>query len=211
MRARFTNIFESQYHHDCKYLNDKCKHNGLFIKTRGGQLKKYFQEQDVYDWEIHVYLHLVETKLCPLTTSHTMFLTYACEDYISLRVFLGKTNLQNAVLNEIYSFVKTFKHFKFIHGNLHIDNILINPQSMKFCVIDFSNSYITKGNAKPLYDRYPFINTKSVSCYQWDFITLYLSLQDFYKNDQNTLQYIDQLTLPYVPTINYIKNLDIKL
>ena len=111
------------------------------------------------------------------------------------------------VLNEIFSFVSKFNKYNFLHGNLHIHNIFVNPDTFlnkgRFYAIDFSNSYIYKQNVNcQEYKRISFIgeydNKDALFLTYWDYFTLYISLKMYFKNNTQTLMYLENLILTYI-------------
>ena len=121
------------------------------------------------------------------------------------------------IINEAFAFVNTFKKYNFIHGNLHIDNIYINIQDMyQFFVIDLCNSYYSNScsnshsnNAIDVtFKRKSFIDVnknilehdkfKDKYCDFWDFICLFFSLNIYFENNKNHLNYIKESVTNYI-------------
>ena len=115
--------------------------------------------------------------------------------------------------NELFAFVNNFKKYNFIHGNLHIDNIYINIQDMyQFFVIDLCNSYYSTSCSNNAIDvtfkRKSFIDVnknilehdkfKDKYCDFWDFICLFFSLNIYFENNKNHLNYIKESVTNYI-------------
>ena len=226
-RSMNQNIFKSSEslkkdETECLFLNKYCLQKCYCERSHDKNIIRYFIDRDIYDWEVKVYLALLDKKLTPTITIGSALqgdlgdqqIVYHTSDKISVYNFLLKNKDHTKfILNEIYSFVKKFNKYNFLHGNLHLHNIFVNPETFlskgKFYVIDYSNSYLFKTNRKyvtscPEYDRVSFVGE-----YQgrgedddfyiyWDFFTLYVSLKMFLKNDGENLVYLENLVQNYM-------------
>jgi hypothetical protein len=147
----------------------------------------------MYNHEINIYLYLLDKNITLLSTPHKLSLCYNIKDEISLHSYLDnyKPNI-TFLLNELFCFINKFKSYKFVHGNLHLHNIFLNPKTFlrkgNFYVIDFSNSYIIQ---KKYYKDKLFVEN-------WDFFSLYISLKNFFKNNIKNLIYLENLILNYI-------------
>jgi hypothetical protein len=102
---------------------------------------------------------------------------YKTQDMIPLKVFLSKNiKMYSCIINELISFIRTFKKIGFVHGNLHISNIYVDTSSQfyKFYIIDFANSYIENFDM-PSCKRNSYVN-KVIPLEYCDMTTLYHSL-----------------------------------
>lgn len=213
---------------ECIFLNKYCLQKCYCEKDNDKNISKYFIDKDIYDWEIEVYMKLLNKNITPeIKINGEKYITYIVSDKISLYNFLLKNKKYTKfVLNELYSFVKKFNKYNFLHGNLHLHNIFIDPDKFlskgRFYIIDFSNSYIFKTNRKgvtscPRYSRTSFMGeygkkTSDEFYIYWDFFTLYVSLKMFLKNDLEDLVYLENLIQNYMSEdiikrfISYISN-----
>jgi hypothetical protein len=199
---------------ECFFLNKYCLQQCYCEKDINLNITRYFIDRDIYDWEIEVYMKLLNKKITPeIKIEEDKYLTYVVSDKISVYNYLLKNKKYTKfVLNELYSFVKKFNKYNFLHGNLHLHNIFIDPDKFlskgRFYIIDFSNSYIFKTNRKgvtscPKYNRTSFIGeydkkTSNEFYIYWDFFTLYISLKMFLKNDLENLVYLENLIQNYM-------------
>lgn len=204
---------------NCEKINNKCIQacNCDNLGGSSNNIIRYFDNDDLYKWEISVYLKLIEidSHITPLITSKNYEICYELEGYYSLRNFLN--NIENKkdeeiilILNEVYSFINTFKKYNFVHGNLHIDNIFIKKTNnlYDFRVIDYVNSYILNEKYKK-YNNNSFKRTSFLGEYElkenknflryWDFFTMYISLKMLFKNKVYNLFNLQNITESYIP------------
>lgn len=90
------------------------------------------------------------------------------------------------MINELLSFINTFKKAKFIHKNLIIDNILYNKEYKKFMILNLDDSKIKKENLNEFEQNF-------------DMFTLYFSFYKKYIQDTNKLLYFQTVLLKYIP------------
>jgi hypothetical protein len=204
---------------NCDYINNKCiQECKCCIESKNSDnIIRLFDNNELYKWETKIYLKLVNSEIVPLiNTNKESNIIYILNEYVSLRRFLKEKenyNNTNLILNELYSFINTFKKYNFVHGNLHIDNIFIK-QNMNdkikydFKVIDYVNSYIK--NERLSFYRTSFIGEYDVKNNEflnyWDFFTIYISLNRFYKNKANILYNLHNIVESYIP-INIFNNM----
>lgn len=125
---------------ECHYLSQ----NNSFTRTSLNDIMKSNVE---ISHEVDLYLMLLEYNIFPSVNVHKGSLIYIVNEFVSLRTYLTNTLKFNTTLlfNELISFVNTFKSFKFVHGSLNVDNIFLKYTNMyRFCVIDYSHSYLIK-------------------------------------------------------------------
>lgn len=190
------------------------KNNTNYLYSKNNIIKK-ISNNKIYKNEIDIYLYLLDKNITLLSSSRNSSISYHITNEISLYNYLKesknnstyKSNIK-IVLNELFCFVNKFKSYNFIHGNLHIHNIFLNPnifsnkntfvQKQNFYVIDFNHSKIYKKD-----DIY-----KS----NWDFFTLYVSLKKNFKNDIKHLIYLETLIVNYIDKSNlkYLLNKYVK-
>jgi len=199
---------------ECFFLNKYCLQQCYCEKDINNNITKYFIDKDIYDWEVEIYSKLLNKRITPeIRNQRDKYITYMISDKVSIYNFLLKNKQYTKfVLNELYSFVKKFNKYNFLHGNLHLHNIFIDPDTFlskgRFYIIDFSNSYIFETNRRgvtscPKYNRTSFIGEYDKKASDeffiyWDFFTLYISLKMFLKNDFENLVYLERLIQNYM-------------
>jgi len=200
---------------NCEKINNKCMQSCTCISENrySDNILRIFDVDELYKWEIQVYLKLLDTNITPFISYNNNRICYELTGYISLRTFLEKKENQeksSLIINELYSFINTFKKYNFIHGNLHIDNIFIkndqcNKTNFDFKVIDYVNSYLL--NKK--YENHKYKKSSFVGEYKkkenkyfmqyWDFFTIYVSLKLFLRNKYNELYTLQNIVESYIP------------
>lgn len=210
-KKRSDNIFSSgKVDDECRYLYNKCIQRCIYDRDSDKNIAKYFNSHDVYQWESNVYVSYVDKNIFPLVTPKDKQLTYVVKDMVSLRTYIktGKINM-SYTLNELFSYIRGFRNYKFLHGNLHIDNIFLNPKTFDkrahFFVIDYANSYVLKRHSTPSpnYKRTSFIGefeskTRDMNFLYWDFLTLYISLKCYFREFPQYLLLLESLITTYI-------------
>lgn len=196
---------------ECNYLTTMCFQQCVYDKDKSQNIIKYCSLQDVFEWETVIYLYLLDKYITPPINIKNKNITYDTSDKISLYQYI-KTNEFSVklLLNELFGFVCKFRHYNFLHGNLHVHNIFVNPDTFirrgRFYVIDFSNSFLLDKLEKtpaPNYQRSSFLGEMdrkitSIFFEYWDFFTLYISLKLLFKGDLHTIVYLDNLIQNYI-------------
>lgn len=171
---------------------------------------KYYCLENMFEWEICVYLYIINTKIALKTSLCDKNIVYDTRDKVSLYTFLKNNNPNiKFLLNELFGFVCKFRTFNFLHGNLHIHNIFVNPEMFirkgKFYVMDFSNSFILDKTISktPDYNRSSFIGESdkkisSIFFEYWDFFTLFVSLKIYFKDSIDIIVYLETLIENYI-------------
>lgn len=178
---------------ECESLHKFSLNKSIFYRDSENNIIKTFVNNFMYKNEIDIYLYLLNKNITLLSTPNKLSLCYNINYEISLYSYLDnyKSNI-TFLLNELFCFINRFKSYKFVHGNLHLHNIFLNPKTFvqkgKFYVIDFSNSYIIQKN----------YTKDKLFVYNWDFFSLYISLKNFFKNDIKNLVYLENLILNYI-------------
>jgi hypothetical protein len=95
-------------------------------------------------WEVSLCHYLSKNGIVPNYTLSDKCINYNMDNKSSLRSILNKKNVNFSILvYELYSFVSTFKKYKFVHGNLNVDTVFVdNLNHTQFFIIDLSNSYV---------------------------------------------------------------------
>lgn len=166
-----------------KYSNHtECR----FTNTKEG-LSRTYSDISILNWETFVYFYL-DDKMPGITPEMVIMgdnILYKTKGMVPLKVFLSKNiKMYSCIINELVSFIRTFKKIGFVHGNLHISNIYIDTSSpspspsssqfYKFYIVDFANSYIENFDI-PSCKRNSYVN-KVIPLEYCDMTTLYHSL-----------------------------------
>jgi hypothetical protein len=201
-KDKYKNIFKlvSKKIDTICYNNNKKSFNLMFYDINiENNIEKYFIHEDMFEWEVKVYLYLVDKNIVPLSCSGNQKMIYYTNNKTPLFDILKTKNTNTKfILNELFSFVNKFKKIHFVHGNLHLYNIFLDKDGI-FSVIDFSNSSFK--NKFPEYKVDYFYENH----YLIDIYTLYIELYDFYKNNSEILCYLQDLLLNYIDNENFKK------
>ncbi len=201
------NIFRSiKQDIDCINLQKLCFQKCIYDKDDEKKIFKHFSNNNtqVLEWENVVYLYLLDKNITAPVTIRNNHIQYDTSNKISVYEYLTSKKKYNTklLLNELFGFISKFREFNYLHGNLHIYNIFVNKDTLKFCVIDFSNSFlidkITTPTLTPKYQRTSYlgemdIKITSIFFEYWDFFTLYISLKNII-----TDSYLENLIRYYV-------------
>jgi hypothetical protein len=151
---------------------------------------KYYKNKDDFACEIILNEYLLKKKI---TTDFDIdiknqTLSYILDDNICLYNYLENCNNYSTLrvlTNELFAFVNNFKKYHFIHGNLHIYNIFINPKTLKLRIIDFTHTRLIQ--------KHNYINDE-------DLYSLYKSLHNYFtqKDDQKSISYLQLVALTYI-------------
>lgn len=207
-KKKSDNIFRNTVDDECRHLNNKCLQPCICDRDKEKNIIKFFNSDDVYKWESNVYVSYLDKNIFPLVTPKEKQLTYIVKDMVSLRTYLesGRPNM-SYTLNELFSYIRTFSSYKFLHGNLHIDNIFLSPKTFgkraNFFVIDYANSYVLKRHSCPSYKRTSFIGEfeskiKHSNIIFWDFVTVYVSLKCYFKDFPQHVLLLENIVSTYV-------------
>lgn len=215
------NIFKTiskKVDNECIELSGLCFQDCTFMKNSIGNITKHCNTEDMYNWETIVYLYLLDKQISPLMNSgYNNEITYNTNDKVSLYTYLkSKSNRRmgnlKIVINELFGFISKFREYHFLHGNLHVHNIFVNPKkfpsSERFYVIDFSNSFLLDeesvvGTNVPNYQRSSYfgeMDKKITSIFfeYWDMFTLYVSLKLVLKDDLHQIHYLETVMRNYI-------------
>lgn len=194
---------------ECNFLTQLNFQNCYYEKCDKKNIIKRCSNFAVLEWESVVYLYLVDKRIAPLMNFKENNLYYETSDKISLYEYIrGKNPHIKFLLNELFGFVSKFRDYNFLHGNLHVHNVFINPNLFirkgHFYVIDYSNSFLLdKSSNSPKYQRSSFIGEMdkkitSIFFEYWDFFTLYTSLKLLLERNLTDIAYLDDLIKNYV-------------
>ena len=172
----------------CYHNNKKAQRLCFYEKDKNNNIEKFFINENMFDWEVKVYLYLIDKNIVSLASSGKQKLIYSTNDKKPLFNIL-KNDDKNAknILNNLFSFINKFKKIDFIHGNLHLYNIFVDTENM-FTLIDFSYSCF-KGKCTNLFHgKYDNFNKNLIDLY-----TLYIELKEFYTDNNKMLLYLENL------------------
>lgn len=207
---------------ECQLINNKCMQPCICSRTADNDVVREFMCGKIFKWESFVYLTFLDKHLFPavsaVTYEGTKRLVYHTGRMMSLRSFLTKHDCNTSlILNELFSYTVKFVEKGFVHGNLHIDNIFVEPKGFltkpKFYTIDYANSFVLnkKRASVPDYNSISFmghdgIPTRDAYLMYWDIFTLYTSLKIFFKNNMDALTYLENQVQLYIPS-NTLKSM----
>lgn len=195
---------------ECNYLTLMCFQKCVYDKDDSQNIVKYCSFQDVFEWETVIYLYLLDKHISTSIHITGKHIKYDTHDKISLYQYINNDKISlKLLLNELFGFVCKFRDYNFLHGNLHVHNIFVNPDTFvrrgRFYVIDFSNSYLfdKADRSTPQYQRSSFLGEMdhkitSIFFEYWDFFTLYISLKLLLKNNLQNVVYLDNLIQNYI-------------
>ncbi len=132
------------------YLN--LLYNDMFYeKTKNGTIMKMFFDNHKFDWELYIMLTLetlnlnIVPQVLDIDYNKTgSFIEFDTKNLTPLReVFENSGANFHLIINELLSFIRQIRIKKVIIGNLHIDSMYINLQTMKFYILDLSNTTFT--------------------------------------------------------------------
>jgi hypothetical protein len=180
--SEISNIFRSFSKKDyLGYLN-LLYTDMYYEKSKDGIITKLFFDNHKFDWELYIILTLesIDLNIVPniLNVDYNKtgsYIEFDTKDLKPLReVFENSGANFHLVINELLSFLRRIRIKKVIIGNLHIDSIYINLQTMRFYILDLSNTTFTDSTATD-------INLQS----------LYISLRETEVKDK-VIKYFDQ-------------------
>jgi hypothetical protein len=199
---------------ECQNVSNNSYFYNVCDRDHNKNIIKYYDladdvSKEIYEWEVQMYLYMMDSKLSVKTLIDNNKIIYDVHDKISVYTFLNRLKNNNnniaiykLILNEIFSFVCKFKEHNFIHGNLNIHNIFINPiifySRCKFYILDFSNSIVIKKNQiiKPQIDEANSFLMMYIKYY--DYFMLYNSLKKYFSSDPPMLQYLNDVIDRYI-------------
>lgn len=188
----------------CKFLVDLSYQKCIYDRDNSNNIIKVCDSRDIIEWETIVYLYLMDNKITPLISISNMTIEYNTNDKISLYQYItqNKKHLK-LILNELLSFISKFRQHSFLHGNLHIHNIVVDVKKFPglFYVIDLGNSFLHLSKFQPSYKRSSFLGemhskNDSILFEYWDFFTLYISLKPIL--DSHYFFYFENLIRSYI-------------
>lgn len=174
---------------ECCLLNKCLGTRNSFYEKESTSIVKYYKDEHNFATEIILHQYLSNKKI---TTDFDIDLknkklSYILDGKISLYNYLETCNESDGLLrvlsNELFAFVNNFKKYDFVHGNLHIGNIFINPKKLTLCIIDFTHAYLVPCRT----NRFAIDNK--------DLNSLYKLLHKYFtqKGDCKSLLYLDNL------------------
>lgn len=198
-------VFRSSTKTNKTNIDKHCKQSCVTVVGKEYIHRHYFLTS-IFVWETNVYLRLLGSNITPFVSPKSLTIMYHTKGLVSLRDYLDnyqkKINI-SAFFHELFSFVKHFKRFKFAHGNLHVDNIMIRPETTpQFFVIDLVNSHLLDTPTSTI-RRTSFLGeydhpAKIDNLNYFDIYTLVLSLKTI-ESIQNYQPMLKKMAQEYIP------------
>jgi hypothetical protein len=209
------NIFKSKIDVECRNIAKKSTQLTIIKKDSENNICKHFISDEVFKWELKVYQTLKQYDITPKLRKECLQVIYKTNDLTSLRNYIKKeANINYSFfLNELFSFINYFKTLKFVHGNLHIDNVFISQckySNIKYYIIDYSNTYLFNTKFAPKFKRSSYLGEDNykILTYDliyWDFLTMYISLLEVIGNNQMIKDILVDVVRTYVKTEKLLK------
>ena len=99
--------------------------------------------------------------------------------------FIDFTNNYKEIINELLSFIATFRQYKFLF-NLDLENILYDSNTHRFTLINLKDAKFK-------------LNKLSNDEYYFNFISLYFSICKKYHHNINLISYLKKQIVNYIP------------
>lgn len=202
------NVFKSQADDDCRNITNKCRQISFCEKDAEQNICKFYTSDDVFNWEVKVYFTLKKFSIFPELKPGNLQVTYKTNNMMSLRNYIQTTQNMNFshLFHELFSFINSFKSLQFVHGNLHVDNVFVSNECLKFYIIDYANAYIFNTNTKsPKHKRTSYIGEydnklQDFDFVYWDFFTMYVSLRRINSicDNNKVLQNLNDVVKTYI-------------
>lgn len=140
-----SNIFKTSNNNSMGDLN-KLNNNVFYEKNKGNISKTFFQKSK-FDFEVYISLMLnkigldIIPDILSIDYDNTEFpcIIFDTSSLVSLRKIF-ETKHFHYIVNELLSFLKTIKDKNVLIGSLNIDTVYVNEKSMKFYVLDITNT-----------------------------------------------------------------------
>lgn len=183
-----------------KYINARCIQD-CKMELVNGNLYRYYKNSELFDYECLIYMQLIDAKISPLVNPGIKKISYHIKNMQSFRSYISNSSTKNIpfIINDVFNFILSYKSLKFVHGNLHIDNLFIYKK--KFYILDFVNAYHYLVPLPKSYKRSSFLGefhlkeTSNMLEY-WDMFTFYLSLKSLLTDN---VEKIDKYFFSYIP------------
>lgn len=209
-----SNVFKSKKDEECRQITKKCVQISFCERDKHNNISKFYTSDDVFKWELKVYMTLQKWNIVPQIKFDNLQVTYGTKNLLSLRTMLTthnkmKKNIEEYTVffHELFSFINSFKQVQFVHGNLHIDNVFMQQGNyLNFYVIDFANSYLFSSkvpHSQPQYNRSSYIGEynnklKAYNLIYWDFFTMYISLLKVIGKDTKVKHLLNTIIKTYI-------------
>lgn len=150
--SEYSNIFKSFGKKRRDYISNLNKlYKDIYYEKIGDKICKNFLNRDKFDWELYILvtLHQLDLEITPhiknIEHHNTIsIIEYECDNLKSLReVFENSGYNFHYIINELLAFIRNIRNKKVIIGNLHLDSIYVNLDTMKFYILDLSNTTLS--------------------------------------------------------------------
>ena len=199
-------VISQRRDNECLRLTKLCFQKCTFDRESNRNVIKYCNDSCVLKWERIIYSYLLDKMVVPDVEFGDSKVCYKTCDKVSVYQFLTNCKSIKLVLNELFGFVCKFRTYNYLHGNLHVYNTFVNPDTFykrgRFYVIDYSNSFLLDDSRSPRYQRSSFLKEFDQKIHSaffeyWDLFTMYVSLRDL-DILYGHLEYLDNLVSYYV-------------
>lgn len=145
--SEYSNIFKS-FGKRRDYISNLNKlYRDIYYEKAGDKISKTFLNRDKFDWELYilVILHKLDLDITPQIKNiehheRVSVIDYECNNIKSLREVFENSGNFHYIINELLAFIRNIRNKKVIIGNLHLDSIYVNTDTMKFYILDLSNT-----------------------------------------------------------------------
>jgi hypothetical protein len=153
-----TNIFRSDKKKDYLSFLNILYTDMYYEKSNGGNITKTFFDNHKFDWESYIMITLdtmgldIYPKILNVDyTKSGYYIEFDTKGLTPLREVFEKSSANfHLIINELLSFIRYIRVKKVLIGNMHIDSLYINLNTMKIYVLDLSNTTFTYTTATDL-------------------------------------------------------------
>lgn len=188
MGKRDANIFVrvSVRDPECNVLSKRSP--DTFVRDSMNNLVRISDDISSLQQEMLLYIKLCDKHLFPKIEYINKTMIYKTQSMMSLHSFLNKHKINITLLHDLFSFVNTFRKYKFVHGDLSLHKIYIDPSKTlnKFVVIDLSTSFL--------------VTDKTETDWQYiDFFKIYIELKQHLRKTVENIHQLERLITTYIP------------
>lgn len=152
--SEYSNIFKSFGKRNDYICNLNKLYKDIHYKRRCNTVTKTFLSKETFDWELYIIyvLHKMELNIHPEVKNIDYYdrvshIEYDCTNLKSLREIFETSGCNfHYIINELLSFLRIVRNKKVLIGNLHIDSIYMDTNTMKFYIMDLANTTFSNNN-----------------------------------------------------------------
>jgi hypothetical protein len=94
----------------CYHNNKKAQRLCFYEKDKNNNIEKYFVNENMFNWEVKVYLYLIDKNIVSLASSEKQKIIYSTNDKTPLFDILKNDDKNSKnTLNNLFSFINKFK------------------------------------------------------------------------------------------------------